>query len=86
MKKENWTEGMGNEGLRGYSIDLIDEIAKLLNFRYEFYLVADGQYGSLKNGQWNGLIKDLLDRVGDRPPHTGLPCAAGDFVVSSIQF
>ncbi|KAK3931587.1 Glutamate receptor ionotropic, kainate 2 [Frankliniella fusca] len=65
MKKENWTEGMGNEGLRGYSLDLISAIAEDIGFKFEFYLVADGQYGSLKNGQWNGIIKDLLDRKAD---------------------
>lgn len=63
MKKPNWTEDSGTEGLRGYAVDLIDEIAKMLNFKYEFYLVKDGKYGSLKDGRWDGLIKDLLDRV-----------------------
>ncbi|KAK3919445.1 Glutamate receptor ionotropic, kainate 2 [Frankliniella fusca] len=65
MKKENWTEDMGNDGFRGYAIDLIDAIAKELHFKYEFYLVKDGKYGSLKDGRWDGIIKDLLDRKAD---------------------
>ncbi|KAJ1521640.1 hypothetical protein ONE63_003287 [Megalurothrips usitatus] len=68
MLKDNYTAEPGhsnNDALRGYSLDLIDAIAEKLKFRYEFYLVQDGQYGSLKNGMWNGLIKDLLDRKAD---------------------
>jgi ionotropic kainate glutamate receptor 2 len=47
-------------------MDLIDEIAKDLGFKYEFHLAPDGQYGSIdkKTKQWNGLIKELRDRVG----------------------
>lgn len=65
IKLDNWTEDSGNEGLEGYSMDLIDEISKILNFKYEFYLVKDGKYGSLNpiTRQWDGIIKDLLDRV-----------------------
>lgn len=65
MQLGNWTADSGNEGLEGYSMDLIDEISKILNFKYEFYLVKDGKYGSLNptTKQWDGLIKDLIDRV-----------------------
>lgn len=49
----------------GFCIDLIEEIAKLLNFKYEFELVPDGNYGTLnkETKQWNGLIRRLLDHV-----------------------
>ena len=49
----------------GFCIDLIEEIAKLLNFKYEFELVPDGNYGTYnkETKQWNGLIRRLLDRV-----------------------
>ncbi|XP_032663311.1 glutamate receptor ionotropic, kainate 2-like [Odontomachus brunneus] len=51
----------------GYCIDLIDYIAKHLNFKYKFELVPDGQYGSynVKTKMWDGLIKRLLDREAD---------------------
>ncbi|XP_076230629.1 glutamate receptor ionotropic, kainate 2 isoform X2 [Nomia melanderi] len=51
----------------GFCIDLIDEIAKLLNFKYEFELVPDGNYGTYnpETKQWNGLIRRLLDRDAD---------------------
>ncbi|KAE8743142.1 hypothetical protein FOCC_FOCC011235 [Frankliniella occidentalis] len=67
MKLDNYTEGSGNAGLEGYSMDLIDEISKILNFKYEFHLVKDGKYGSLNpvTKQWDGIIKELLDRKAD---------------------
>ncbi|XP_026301854.1 glutamate receptor ionotropic, kainate 2 isoform X2 [Apis mellifera] len=51
----------------GFCIDLIEEIAKLLNFKYEFELVPDGNYGTLnkETKQWNGLIRRLLDHDAD---------------------
>ncbi|KAE8746480.1 hypothetical protein FOCC_FOCC006845 [Frankliniella occidentalis] len=65
-RKANWSEDMGNDGFRGYSIDLISAIAKELNFTFEFYLVADEAYGSRnRDGKWNGIIKDLMDRKAD---------------------
>ncbi|XP_076658014.1 glutamate receptor ionotropic, kainate 2 [Halictus rubicundus] len=47
----------------GFCIDLIDEIAKQLNFKYEFELVPDKNYGTYNKDtkQWNGLIRRLLD-------------------------
>lgn len=55
----------GNDRYEGFSMDLIHEISKILNFTFEFELVADGKYGNYdpKTKAWNGLIKDLLDRV-----------------------
>ncbi|XP_003706416.2 glutamate receptor ionotropic, kainate 2 isoform X2 [Megachile rotundata] len=51
----------------GFCIDLIEEISKLLKFKYEFELVPDGNYGSYvkETKQWNGLIRRLLDRDAD---------------------
>lgn len=55
----------GNARYEGYSMDLIAAIANILNFTFEFELAADGKYGNYdpKTKSWNGLIKDLLDRV-----------------------
>ncbi|KAK1127273.1 hypothetical protein K0M31_003817 [Melipona bicolor] len=51
----------------GFCIDLIEEIAKLLNFKYEFELVPDGKYGTYnqETKQWNGLIGRLLNHDAD---------------------
>ncbi|KAL1131739.1 hypothetical protein AAG570_011352, partial [Ranatra chinensis] len=58
---------VGNDRFEGYSIDLIDEIAKDLGFKYAFVLVPDGQYGTFnkETKQWNGLIKELRERRAD---------------------
>ncbi|XP_074650207.1 glutamate receptor ionotropic, kainate 3-like [Tubulanus polymorphus] len=51
----------GNARFQGYSIDLLNEIAKLLNFKYELYLVEDGQFGiKTASGEWNGIVGELL--------------------------
>lgn len=65
MKLGNCTDDCRNDGLEGYSMDLIHAISEILNFKYEFYLVKDDKYGSLNpvTKQWDGIIKDLLDRV-----------------------
>lgn len=65
MLKEPQSGLTGNDRFEGYSINLIDEIAKELNFKYEFTLAPDGKYGSYNKvtKKWDGLIKQLLDRV-----------------------
>lgn len=58
----------GNNRYEGYSIDLIDSIAKILNFQYRFDLVPDNKYGGYNKvtKKWDGLVKHLLDRVSTR--------------------
>lgn len=54
----------GNDLFYGYAIDLIRLLAKEVGFKYEFYLTPGGKYGNkLPNNEWNGMIKQLLDRV-----------------------
>ncbi|XP_067000651.2 glutamate receptor ionotropic, kainate 2 [Anabrus simplex] len=57
----------GNDRYEGFSIDLIDEISRILKFKYEFRLVADNEYGNFdpKTGEWNGLLGELLKRRAD---------------------
>lgn len=56
---------VGNARYEGHSMDLIAGIAEILNFTFEFRLTEDGKNGNFdpKTNSWNGLIKDLLDRV-----------------------
>lgn len=56
----------GNDRFEGYSVDLIDGISKILGFKYRFEPAPDNNYGSLNKAtkKWNGLVKELLDRVG----------------------
>lgn len=55
----------GNARYEGYALDLIDEIAHHLNFTYKFVLTNDSKYGNFDEAtqSWNGLVKDLLNRV-----------------------
>ncbi|XP_030642618.1 glutamate receptor ionotropic, delta-1 isoform X1 [Chanos chanos] len=51
---------------KGFSIDVLDALAKLLGFKYEIYQVADGKYGSpLPNGSWSGMIGELISKRAD---------------------
>ena len=63
----------GNDRFEGYCIDLLKELAHILGFSYEIRLVEDGKYGAQDDkGQWNGMIKELIDHVsGVGAPWTG---------------
>ncbi len=54
---------IGNDRYEGYCIDLLDKIAKLCGFNYTIKLVEDGLYGAYVDGKWNGLVKELIDKV-----------------------
>ncbi|XP_034408138.1 glutamate receptor ionotropic, delta-1 isoform X2 [Cyclopterus lumpus] len=51
---------------KGFSIDVLDGLAKILGFKYDIYQVGDGKYGSaLPNGSWNGMIGELIGKRAD---------------------
>ena len=44
--------------------ELLSHIARELDFKYEMYLVPDGNFGKKKeNGEWNGMIGEVLKGV-----------------------
>ena len=48
----------------GFIVDLLDQVAMMVDFQYELYPVADGNYGHRQpNGRWNGVIGEIIDRV-----------------------
>ncbi|KAF0022694.1 hypothetical protein F2P81_025086 [Scophthalmus maximus] len=57
----------GNDRFEGYCIDLLRELSNILGFTYEVRLVEDGRYGAQdeNTGQWNGMIKELMDHRAD---------------------
>ncbi|KAF5301498.1 hypothetical protein FQR65_LT08801 [Abscondita terminalis] len=64
------TPGMiltGNDVYEGYIKDLLDGITEILNATYELSLVEDGYHGNYdpKKREWNGLIREILDRKAD---------------------
>ncbi|KAB0802246.1 hypothetical protein PPYR_04432 [Photinus pyralis] len=57
----------GNNIFEGYVKDLLDGITEILNASYELSLVEDGYHGNYdpKKREWNGLIKEILERRAD---------------------
>ncbi|XP_068141768.1 glutamate receptor ionotropic, kainate 2 [Drosophila tropicalis] len=53
----------GNAIYMGYAVDLIEAIAKEVNFEYVFVPVADQQYGKQDKDtkQWNGIIGEIIN-------------------------
>ena len=49
----------------GYYVHLMDMIAQKLNFTYRITESFDGQYGSIENGEWTGMIRQLMDKKAD---------------------
>ena len=71
MWKNDADQREGNDRFEGYLIDLITEIAKKRNFKFELYVSPDGNYGSKNNdGIWNGMIRELIVGVS-----AFLPCS-----------
>jgi hypothetical protein len=57
MLKDSAISRTGNEQFEGFAVDLIEELSKLMGFRYKFKLVSDGAYGIKDDkGEWNGMI------------------------------
>ena len=77
MFRKSDTALFGNDRFEGYCIDLLKELAIILGFTYEIRLVEDGKYGAQdEKGQWNGMIKELIDHVSEAQPRRGQPAAA----------
>uniref|UniRef100_A0A1I8PVZ8 Ionotropic glutamate receptor C-terminal domain-containing protein n=2 Tax=Stomoxys calcitrans TaxID=35570 RepID=A0A1I8PVZ8_STOCA len=54
------------KGYKGFCIDLMDEIAQIANFAYTIEEVSDGKFGHMnEKGEWNGIVKELLDNKSD---------------------
>jgi len=59
----------GTESFKGYCMDLLDELARILKFSYEVYTSPDGLYGAeTENGSWNGMIGELIRKVCEQLP------------------
>lgn len=65
MLKESADMLTGNDRFEGFVVDVIDEVSKLLGFKYVLRMAADSNYGTLDpvTGEWNGIILELLEEV-----------------------
>lgn len=59
---KNFT-GNFNDQLEGFIVSILDEISKLLNFKYNISLVPDGKFGSKKSYGWTGMVNELIQKV-----------------------
>lgn len=66
MLREAADKKSGNEQFEGYGVDLVEELSKILQFKYKFQLVKDRAYG-VKNdkGEWNGMIGEVMRADAD---------------------
>ncbi|XP_026736704.1 probable glutamate receptor, partial [Trichoplusia ni] len=66
MMQESMDRLSGNDRYEGFCIELIDRLAKLLQFNYTFVEQEDGVYGNLdlKTGKWNGMLGRLMEDEG----------------------
>ncbi len=50
-----------NLGLKGYCIDLLKELARIMDFEYEIVPSGRNEYGKKnKDGSWTGVVGDLI--------------------------
>ncbi|XP_062609796.1 glutamate receptor ionotropic, kainate 2-like isoform X2 [Saccostrea cucullata] len=56
---------LGNDLYEGFCIDLLKEMAAIVGFEYKIVPVEDGLYGMLNDGEWNGIVRELIDRKAD---------------------
>ena len=61
-RKGNFT---GNDRWEGYSIDMLNEIAKELGFFYLLHNSYDGNWGGKNEDtqEWNGMVEELATGV-----------------------
>ncbi|GFT00129.1 glutamate receptor ionotropic, kainate 3 [Trichonephila clavipes] len=68
MLKNSPKQLSGNERYEGFTIDLIEELSKVLHFSYEIREVADKKYGveiDKERGIWNGMVGEVLSGTAD---------------------
>jgi len=72
----------GNSRFHGFCVDLLDEISKILHFNYTIKPVADGKYGAPvgPKNEWNGMVRELIDKVGERKSYGTTTRACADTV------
>nr|XP_029528059.1 glutamate receptor U1-like [Oncorhynchus nerka]XP_029528068.1 glutamate receptor U1-like [Oncorhynchus nerka] len=65
IKQDPYTMSKGSQ-MEGYCMDLLSELAKKLDFKYNVHLVKDGFYGRQdETGAWNGMIGEVVRKEAD---------------------
>ncbi|KAH9523403.1 Glutamate receptor ionotropic, NMDA 3A [Bulinus truncatus] len=50
---------------KGLTLEMLNTLAQNLNFRYVVYFVNDTNYGTFKDGNWTGMVGDVIDGTAD---------------------
>ena len=53
----------GSEVYYGMIVDILSEIERISDLRFQLNVTQDSKYGVLTNETWNGLIGQLIDHV-----------------------
>ena len=83
MLKEDKQQLYGNDRYEGFAIDMMDEIAKRLQFNVTYKIIEDGKYGSRdrNTGNWNGAIGEVIRG----PEEGGVDFAVFDLTITSSR-
>lgn len=60
---------------KGFCIDILKKLAKVVKFSYDLYLVTNGKHGKRVRGVWNGMIGEVGPPLRPTPPGCLLPQA-----------
>lgn len=44
---------------KGFCIDVLKRLAKIVGFTYDLYLVTNGRHGKNIDGHWNGMVGEV---------------------------
>ncbi|XP_006869659.1 PREDICTED: glutamate receptor ionotropic, NMDA 2C [Chrysochloris asiatica] len=50
---------------KGFCIDILKKLSKVVQFSYDLYLVTNGKHGKRVRGVWNGMIGEVYYRRAD---------------------
>ncbi|XP_004374461.1 glutamate receptor ionotropic, NMDA 2C [Trichechus manatus latirostris] len=50
---------------KGFCIDILKKLAKVVRFSYDLYLVTNGKHGKRVRGVWNGMIGEVYYKRAD---------------------
>lgn len=51
--------GLMKHCCKGFCIDVLKRLAKIVGFTYDLYLVTNGRHGKNINGEWNGMVGEV---------------------------
>ncbi|XP_068603595.1 glutamate receptor ionotropic, NMDA 2D [Brachionichthys hirsutus] len=50
---------------KGFCIDVLKRLARIVGFTYDLYLVTNGRHGKNIDGEWNGMVGEVVSSRAD---------------------